>query len=114
MVAGPHGVGGDGGEVRVTRTWLVAVDLLQPEQVGVAEADGAAEALFVEPPVRGRCPVEDVEGRDPHVARSRFCCSGKPVTTRWAIRPRERRADRPGLWSCTAGGTRRGALQVGE
>ena len=66
VMRGTHRLGRHGGQVRVLRPRLVAVDLLQPQQIGVQRTDRAAEAVLVHPVV-GRGPAaEDVERRDPH------------------------------------------------
>ena len=46
-----HRLGGDGGEVRAQRPRLVAVDLLQPEHVGVQALHGGGQPVDVDPAV---------------------------------------------------------------
>ena len=66
VFGGVEGAGGDGGEVEVAAAGLVAVDLLQGEDVGVERGDGGGEPVGVDEAVGEGPPVQQVEGGQAH------------------------------------------------
>src|SRR5690606_18653066 len=67
------GTGGDGGQVEVAAAGLVAVDLLQGEDVGVDGGNGRGEPGRVDDAVDHGAAVQDVEGGQAHVCTLRRC-----------------------------------------
>jgi hypothetical protein len=68
VLVGPHRLRGHGGQVGAVRAGLVAVDLLQGEDVGVERADRGGVPVEVDLVVHRGTGVEDVEGREAHAA----------------------------------------------
>ena len=66
VVDGAHRIRGGGGQVGMARPRLVAVDLLQREDIGIERGDGVPEDAELDLVVRRRTPVEDVEGGQSH------------------------------------------------
>jgi hypothetical protein len=73
VLIGAHRLRGDGRQVGSVGARLVAVDLLEPEDVGVERGDRLREDVDVDEVVHRVAAVQDVEGRDahPHVGTPR-------------------------------------------
>jgi hypothetical protein len=61
-----HGVGCNGSQVGEMGTWLVSVDFLQRQNVGVQAPDSISEPIKIDHAVVDRAAVQDIECRQPH------------------------------------------------
>ncbi len=62
----PHRLGGDRRQVGKMGSWLVPVDFLQAQNVGVQQADSIGQPIKIDHPILDRAAVQDVECRQPH------------------------------------------------
>jgi hypothetical protein len=62
----PHRLCGDRRQVGKVGPWLVPVDLLQGQNVGVQQADSIGQPIKIDHPIVDRAAVQDVECRQPH------------------------------------------------
>jgi Nucleotidyl transferase of unknown function (DUF2204) len=62
----PHRLRGDRCQIGKVGAWLVPVDFLQRQNVGVQQADSIGQPIKIDHPVLGRAAVQDVECRQPH------------------------------------------------
>jgi hypothetical protein len=62
----PHGLGGNCGQVGKMGAWLVPVDFLERQDVGVQTADSISQPIKIDHPVMDRAAVQDVECGQPH------------------------------------------------
>jgi Nucleotidyl transferase of unknown function (DUF2204) len=61
-----HGVGCNGSQVGEMGTWLVSVDFLQRQNVGVQAPDSISQPIKIDHAVVDRAAVQDIECRQPH------------------------------------------------
>jgi hypothetical protein len=66
MGHGAHGVGCNGSQVGEMGTWLVSVDFLQRQNVGVQVPDSISQPIKIDHAVVDRAAVQDIECRQPH------------------------------------------------
>jgi hypothetical protein len=66
MGHGPHRLGGDCRQVGKVGAWLVPVDFLQAQDVGVQQADSIGQPIKIDHPIVDRSAMQDVECRQPH------------------------------------------------
>jgi hypothetical protein len=62
----PHRLRGHRCQIGKVGAWLVPVDFLQRQNVGVQQADSIGQPIKIDHPVLGRAAVQDVECRQPH------------------------------------------------
>jgi len=62
----PHRLRGDRRQVGKVGAWLVAVDFLQRQNVGIQQADSIGQPIKIDHPILDRTAVQDVECRQPH------------------------------------------------
>jgi hypothetical protein len=62
----PHRLRGDRSQIGKVGAWLVSVDFLQRQNVGVQQADSIGQSIKVDDPVLDGAAVQDVECRQPH------------------------------------------------
>jgi hypothetical protein len=61
-----HRLRGDRSQIGKVRAWLVSVDFLQRQNVGVQQTDSIGQSIKVDDPVLDGAAVQDVECRQPH------------------------------------------------
>jgi hypothetical protein len=66
MGHGPHRLGGDRRQVGKVGAWLVPIDFLQAQDVGVQQADSIGQPIKIDHPIVDRSAMQDVECRQPH------------------------------------------------
>src|SRR4249919_2562541 len=66
MGHGPHRLGGDRRQVGKVGAWLVPIDFLQAQDVGVQGADSIGQPIKIDHPIVDRSAMQDVECRQPH------------------------------------------------